>query len=144
MGKPVIFKKVLTMSEMLPQLSLIQQLTSKLTETDYRQYLKEMIPHNYYQLLAYSDEKVIAVCGYWIGTKIYCGKYLELDNFVVDEAFRNSGIGNEMIEWLEIEARNEHCKALMLDAYVENFKAHAFYYRTGFVARGFHYIKHLV
>ena len=32
---------------------------------------------------------------------------------------------------------------MMLDAYVENFKAHKFYYREGFIARGFHYLKKL-
>jgi len=32
---------------------------------------------------------------------------------------------------------------MMLDAYVENFKAHRFYYRHGFHARGFHYLKRL-
>ncbi|MBI3232577.1 MAG: GNAT family N-acetyltransferase, partial [Bacteroidetes bacterium] len=85
----------------------------------------------------------IAVSGYWIGAKLYCGSYLEIDNFVVDEKHRSSGIGKQLIEWLTNEAKAHQCETMMLDAYVENFKAHHFYYREGFIARGFHYIKYL-
>jgi RimJ/RimL family protein N-acetyltransferase len=30
---------------------------------------------------------------------------------------------------------------MMLDAYLENEKAHAFYERAGFIRRGYHFIK---
>ena len=55
----------------------------------------------------------------------------------------SKGIGEALVKWMEAEARAQGCKLLMLDAYVENFKAHRFYYRQGFHARGFHYLKHL-
>ncbi|MBK7761998.1 MAG: GNAT family N-acetyltransferase [Bacteroidetes bacterium] len=141
MTKQLHYKKATTLAEMLPQYKLINQLTPQLSELSYHNYLVEMIPHQYYQLVVILESEIVAVCGYWIGTKLYCGKYLELDNFVVDERYRKTGIGKHMILWLEKEAKNERCDVMMLDAYVENFKAHAFYYRNGFVARGFHYIR---
>ena len=47
------------------------------------------------------------------------------------------------MDWLEAEAKRKGCKILMLDAYVENFSGHKFYYREGFIARGFHFLKKL-
>ena len=40
-------------------------------------------------------------------------------------------------------ARREGCAMMMLDAYKENDKAHAFYEREGFTRRGYHFLKRL-
>ncbi len=143
MSTPVGFRKLLSVEDMLPNWRLVIQLTPALTEATYSALMAEMVKHNYFQVVAEQHGKPIAVSGYWIGHKLYCGKYLEIDNFVVDEAHRSSGVGSLLLEWLETEARREGCALLMLDAYVENFKAHRFYYRQGFHARGFHYLKRL-
>lgn len=142
MSEPV-FKKLDSIAEMLPNYLLVKQLSPHLSEEDYETMLNEMIPHNYFQVGAYLDDKCIAISGYWLATKLYCGKYLEIDNFVVDINHRNNNIGSKLLGWMEKEAVNEHCKLLILDAYVENFLAHRFYYRHGFHARGFHYLKKL-
>jgi GNAT superfamily N-acetyltransferase len=143
MIESLVFKKLLTVEEMLPNYPLICELTPSLTSAQYQQYLENMVPHQYFQVIATVKEKVIAVSGYWIATKIYSGKYLEIDNFIVTEPYRKEGVGQSMIRWMEEEARTNQCRVMMLDAYVENFKAHAFYYRQGFIARGFHYLKPL-
>ncbi len=131
------------MAEMLPNLALIQQLSPKITADGYERMLHEMVPHNYFQMAFFEEGRCIAVSGYWIATKLYCDKYLEIDNFVVDEQYRGSGIGGKMVDVLVLEAEANQCKTVMLDAYVENFKAHGFYYHKGFIARGYHYLKFL-
>ena len=142
-GMALRFVKLSTVSEMLPQWPLIVQLTPELSQADYARLLTGMVPHNYHQLVALDEDHTVGVSGYWLGHKLYCGKYLEIDNFVVDKEHRSSGVGGLLLEWLEAEARREGCSLLMLDAYVENFNAHRFYYRHGFHARGFHYLKRL-
>ena len=137
----LLFKKLDTLEAMLPNYRLVQQLSAHLSEADYEAMLKEMIPHNYFQVAAYVDGECVAVSGYWLATKFYCGKYLEIDNFVVDEKHRNAEIGQKLLQWIEEEAFQQNCKLLMLDASVENFPAHRFYHRHGFHARGFHYLK---
>jgi len=100
-----------------------------------------MVPHNYHQVAVFEGKKAIAVSGYWLATKIYCGKYLEVDNLVVHTDHRSKNIGKILMDWMLNEARESNCQTILLDAYVENFKAHKFYYREGFIARGFHYLK---
>lgn len=129
---------------MLQFLEIIRQLSPQLTLENYEKYLKLMLPHNYYQVAAYDGEKPVAISGYWILAKLYCGKYIEIDNFVVDEAYRSKGVGELLLNWMLEEGKKNNCETVLLDAYVENFKAHRFYYRHGFIARGFHYLKKLI
>jgi len=128
---------------MLPHLPLIQKLSPQLTVTRYTQLLEDMVGHNYYQVALYEGDFCIAVSGYWISTKLYSGKYIEVDNFVVHEDHRNKGAGKLLLDWMLQEATVNGCETAMLDAYVENFKGHHFYYREGFIARGYHFLKSL-
>lgn len=136
-------KKLETIGEMEGMLHLIRELTPDLTGDSYKKMLKEMTPHNYFQVAVFDGEKPVAVSGYWIATKIYCGKYIEIDNFVVAKEYRSQNIGKILVDWMLNEGRSSGCQTALLDAYVENFKAHRFYYREGFIARGFHYLKKL-
>jgi GNAT superfamily N-acetyltransferase len=139
----IILNEVRSLEEMLPAYDLIKQLTPTLTPDVYKAYLNEMLPHRYSQLLAYSGNDLLGVSGYWIGVKIYCGRYLEIDNFIVSEQARNNGIGKLMHSRLEEIARIHDCNAMMLDAYVQNQKAHAFYIRERYAITGFHFMKNL-
>ena len=66
---------------------------------------------------------------------------MEIDNLVIDEKYRSAGIGKSLCDWMVKTAKQEGCETAMLDAYVENSAAHRFYYREGYIARGFHFIK---
>ena len=128
-------------SEMLKNLSVIQQMYSDLTLESYSELLDEMLPHNYGQIGAFVDGECIGVSGYWIHTKIWCGKCLEMDNVVVDQEHRSQGIGKLMEQFLEKKAKENGCKMMSLDAYVDNFPVHKFYVNQGYIARGYHFIK---
>lgn len=132
-----------TKEEMLAELPIIQQLYPNYTIEIYGTLLDAMLPNNYKQLVVKDDNKTIGLSGYWIGTKLWCGKYLELDNVVVHENFRSKGIGKIINETLEEIAIETNCNMLALDAYTDNFAAQKFYMNHGYVPRGFHFIKKL-
>ena len=100
-----------------------------------------MVPHRYAMAAVFDGEACIGLSGYWIGHKLYSGRYLEVDNFVVDIAHRSRGIGKRLMDELVSIARAEGCRNLMLDAYLENSAGHRFYEHRGFVKRGYHFIK---
>jgi ribosomal protein S18 acetylase RimI-like enzyme len=132
-----------TVEEMMPQLPLIQQLTPSLTTAEYRSLLEAMVPHRYAMLAAFEGDACLGLSGYWIGHKLYCGRYLEIDNFVVDAGHRSRGIGQLLVDELIRIAQRESCVNVMLDAYLENTAGHRFYERHGFVKRGYHFIRPL-
>jgi len=127
--------------QMLAHLDVLQELYPSLTHEQYDQELELMLPHNYGQLAVFDDEQCVAICGFWIGNKLWIGKYLELDNIVVCEAHRSKGLGELIFKVLEQKGKEENCNMLALDSYTSNFKAHKFFYNQGFAPKGFHFIK---
>jgi ribosomal protein S18 acetylase RimI-like enzyme len=98
--------------------------------------------HSHYQLVgAFAGERLVGVAGAWIATKIWCGRYLEIDNLVVDPAARSGGIGSLLIRHLEALAVERDCKIVVLDSYTANHPSHRLYHRLGFEIWGFHFIK---
>ena len=99
--------------------------------------------HSHYELVgAFSaDGKLRGLAGGWIATKIWCGRYLEIDNLVVDENWRSTGIGSRLIKHFEQIAKERDCKILALDSYTANRPSHRLYHRLGFEIWGFHFIK---
>jgi GNAT superfamily N-acetyltransferase len=132
-----------TKAEMLEQLPLIQQLYPDFTIQIYADLLDEMLPNNYKQVIILEDNKSIGLSGFWVGTKLWCGKYLELDNVIVHPNHRSKGVGKLLTEHLNQKAVEMGCKVVALDAYTNNFPAHKFYYNHGFVPKGFHFVKFL-
>ncbi len=138
-----IFKVFTTIPEMLEHILIIQQLQTHLTLEEYKQLLPEMLSKGYGQVAVFDNNKCIGISGYWINTKLYSGKYLEMDNVIIDEQYRSKGIGKLLCEWCLNKAKANNCKTILLDAYVENEKAHRFYEREGFIKRGFHFLKRI-
>lgn len=137
-------KRSLSLDEMKQCFHLIQLLNPKLKEIHFLSMLPEMIAANYKMLGIYHEGKIVGISGYWIQTKIYSGKYLEPDNVVVASDFRSKGIGEMMMNELEIIAKENNCRFLMLDAYLENHRAHLFYENLGFEKKGYHFLKKII
>ncbi len=134
-------KELHTIKEMLQEIEVMKELYPSLTEDQYTEMLTSMLPHNYKQIAVYDEERCVGISGFWVGTKLWCGKYLELDNVIVSAKYRSKGVGKIMSEYLEKKAIELNCNIQVLDAYSTNFKAHRFYYNQGFSPKGFHFIK---
>jgi len=137
----MIVVELKTKEEMLAHLDVLQELYPNLTTDYYNQLLDKMLGNNYGQIAVMQNDECIAISGYWLGTKMWCGPYLELDNVVVKASARGTGAGKLMQEYLEQKAQDLGCHIMVLDAYSNNFKAHRFYYNQGYAPRGFHFIK---
>lgn len=137
----MIIRELTSKEEMLQHLDVLQDLYPSLTLEEYSRDLDEMLPNNRYgQVAVFDGDKCIGLTGYWIGTKLWCGKYLEIDNLVVSKKYRSKGAGKFMFDYLSEKAKQENCVMMSLDSYTYNFKAHKFFYNEGFAPRGFHFI----
>lgn len=98
--------------------------------------------HPHYRLIGgFSDGALAGVAGAWVATKIWCGRYLEIDNLVVAPEHRGSGVGSALIRYLEELAVREECNLVVLDSYTANQPSHRLYHRLGFEIWGFHFVK---
>jgi len=137
------FELLTTVAEMKKHYDIIKQLEHGYDKKEYARLLAEMIPNGYCQMTAYDNDKCVALAGYWINTKLFTGKYGELDNVVVDVKYRSMGIGAQLCKKIEEDAITRGCKFMVLDCFLENKRAQEFYNRLGYFARGFHMIKKL-
>ncbi|CAH0337383.1 hypothetical protein FVB9288_03142 [Flavobacterium sp. CECT 9288] len=134
-------KELTTKQEMLANIDVMRFLYPTFTLEKYDAYLTEMIPHNYRQIAVYEDGVCVGTSGLWSGTKLWSGKYLEIDNFIVHPDHRSKGIGKIMTDYVDAVARETGCNMIVLDAFTGNFTAHRFYYNQGYAPKGFHFLK---
>ena len=81
-------RELTTKDEMLDRYTVLLEVYPSLTMEEYTTELDEILPHNYGQVAVFEDNECIGLTGYWIGSKLWCGKYMELDNVVICEKHR--------------------------------------------------------
>ena len=126
---------------MLAQIETMQHLYPKLSNEKYESYLLDMVPHNYIQIAVFDNGTCVGLTGLWSVTKLWSGKYLEIDNFIVHPDHRSKGVGKMMTDYINQKALDLGCTNIVLDAFTTNFTAHRFYYNQGYGAKGFHFVK---
>lgn len=136
----MIIRELNSKEEMLQYLHVLNDLYPTLTMEEYERDLENMLPHNYGQVAVFDGDTCVGISGFWLGTKLWCGKYLELDNIVVKKEYRSKGVGQIIFDYLSEKAIEKECTMMALDSYTTNYKAHKFFYNNGFAPRGFHFI----
>ena len=134
-------KELTTIEAMVDQIATIRFLYPNLSIEKYQAYLSEMVPHNYIQIAVFEGDSCLGITGCWSATKLWTGKYLEIDNFVVNPEHRSKGIGKLLTDYIERKALDLDCSSIVLDAFTGNFAAHRFYYNQGYGPKGFHFVK---
>ena len=122
---------------------LIKQLNPGLTRAEFTDRLKEMMAQNYRCIMATEGAKILGTAGFWQATRFWCGRYMEMDNVVVDRRFRNKGIGALLVRWVEKEARRRKCRLVMAASYAHNTASHRFYFRERYIILGYCFVKKL-
>ena len=126
-------------------LRLLAGLNPEVAAEELERRMDEIIQrHPHYEMYgAFDGEVLVAVCGAWVATKLWCGRYLEIDNIVTDPERRSMGAGTQLMQAMEKLARERDCEILVLDSYASNTASHRLYHRLGYEIKGFHFVKEL-
>ncbi|MEH2317158.1 GNAT family N-acetyltransferase [Nostoc sp.] len=106
---------------------VISQLRPHLEQTKFVEQVRYQIKEGYQLAFLEVEEQTVAVAGFRIYTCLASGKFLYIDDLVVDELKRSHGYGQHLFQWLIEYARNHQCEHLSLDSGVQRFAAHRFY-----------------
>ena len=131
-------KELTTIDEMLTVYDVQAQMYTDMTRAKYEEIIPQRIADGYRMLGVFDGDTCICTAGFWIGVRFYCGKFIQLDNMVADEQHRAKGAGKAVVDWIKELGKKEGCNRILIDTYVENFDAHRFFYREGFIIRGYH------
>jgi GNAT superfamily N-acetyltransferase len=102
-----------------------------------------MLPFRYSQVGVFEGDIPVGISGIWIGNKLWCGKYCEIDHVVVRSSHRSQGIGKLLFDFMKRMAKEEGCLSLGLDSFTHNQKSHKFFFKEGFAIEGYHFVHEL-
>jgi ribosomal protein S18 acetylase RimI-like enzyme len=112
--------------------SLMQQLRPHLTSAEELVTRVRRQQAEGYRLLAlWSARGPRALAGFRLTENLVHGRFLYIDDLVVDAAERSNGLGAILLTHLKDEARRLGCAKLVLDTGIDNVPAQRFYAREG-------------
>lgn len=106
--------------------------------------LQQQTDPNALLLVAVRDSQV---CGfislYFIPQIALAGDFCRVSYLCIDESSRGLGIGSQLLQRAELEARARHCDRLEVHCHSRRSRASQFYTRHAFVESPKYFIKHL-
>ncbi|MCC5663556.1 GNAT family N-acetyltransferase [Nostoc sp. CHAB 5784] len=106
---------------------VISQLRPHLEQAKFVEQVRYQIKEGYQLAFLEVEKQAVAVAGFRISTCLASGKFLYIDDLVVDEFKRSNSYGQQLFQWLIEYAKNHSCEHLSLDSGVQRFAAHRFY-----------------
>lgn len=93
---------------------------------------------------ALHDNKVVGFCSLSARKRLgWQGTIANIDEMIVDEKHRGTGIGRALVEYAERKARSVGCSGIELDSALHRKEAHKFYEHLGFTNSAHLYSKNL-
>ncbi|MBA2443166.1 MAG: GNAT family N-acetyltransferase [Rubrobacter sp.] len=117
----------------------MRQLRPHLSESEYLGRVRGMQASSGYRMAYAADGTVRGVAGFRVTEFLAYGRFLYVDDLVVDGGSRSGGYGKLLFDWLVERARSEGCGQLHLDSGVERHGAHRFYLREGMKISSHHF-----
>lgn len=143
MAADITIRELFGLDQIMTIFPLYNQ-TSRLDEETVRLRLTAMIAQgNYRCIAAYHDQQMVGASGFWTGTQLWCGKYIEADHVVVDGAMRSRGIGSLVMAWIEAEGERLECAVIRIAMVIGKERTHQFYVRNGYFDDGLLMVKAL-
>ncbi len=119
---------------------VMAQLRPHLTEVDYLAMIRRMRAADGFRIFAaIRGGDVVGVTGVRPMELLYCGRILQIDDLVVSEAERSTGVGKALVDHVKAEARAQGRSEVHLDSSLVRADAHRFYDREGFERLGYHF-----
>ncbi|MCC5630058.1 GNAT family N-acetyltransferase [Nostoc sphaeroides CHAB 2801] len=106
---------------------VICQLRPYLESAKFVEQVRYQMKEGYKLAFLEVEQQAVAVAVFRISTSLASGKFLYIDDLVVDEFKRSNSYGKQLFQWLIEYAKNHDCKHLSLDSGVQQFAAHRFY-----------------
>ena len=144
MTTEVIIRELIGLEEILATLPLVRQSNSTYDEPTFRERIEAMLAQGGYRCIAaYHGYRMVGVSGFWTGTQLWCGRYVEADHVVVDSTMRSLGIGAQLMNWIAAEGERLECHVMRIAMILGRERTHNFYSRLDFCDDGLVMVKPL-
>ena len=101
-------------------------------------YIQKLNDVNSYYIVAVVDEKIVGVLISELQVQLHRSKKRGyIIDLIVDENYRNQGIGKALLENAINYAKDSDCEVVDLSSYITNDNAHRFYEKNGFIKHSY-------
>ncbi|MDA3798377.1 MAG: GNAT family N-acetyltransferase [Kiritimatiellae bacterium] len=138
-----MIKEVESDEEIMGCFDVMAELRPDLVRDDFLALFKELQKDGLRISFLEDNDKVCAVAGYHITSNFHMGRYMYIDDLCTTATARSKGYGEQMLNWLKSEARNEKCNVFTLDSGTFRKRAHKFYFQQGLTIECFHFTEEL-
>lgn len=138
------FKLLRSEAEISAGFALMRQLRPHLEDlTSFAQQLSRQSRQGYRLSGLWQDEQLAGLIGFRESENLLYGRFIYVDDLVVDGAQRSSGLGSKLLDSARLEGRQLGCSHLVLDTGLQKSLAQRFYFREGLLAKGMHFVQQL-
>lgn len=123
--------------------STMFQLRPHLQRDEFVDRIRQQMNSGYKLAFVETENRVVAVAGFRISECLAKGKFLYVDDLVVDELVRSQSYGKTLFQWLIEYAKQHDCQQLELDSGVQRIDAHRFYFRQRMSITSYHFSQKL-
>ncbi|OPB02589.1 GNAT family N-acetyltransferase [Pseudomonas fluorescens] len=144
MNEHVEFVPMETEADCIASFALMQQLRPHLTDAiSFAEQVQRQRQNGYHLLAAREQGRVIGLAGYRLTENTLYGRFIYVDDLVVDAALQRRRLGEQLLERVREETRARGYRYLVLDTGMHMVLAQRFYFRQGLLPRGMHFSQDL-
>ncbi|MFL1553102.1 GNAT family N-acetyltransferase [Pseudomonas sp. D47] len=144
MNEHVEFVPMQTQAECIESFAVMQQLRPHLTDAAaFAEQIQRQQQNGYHLLAAREQGKVIGLVGYRLTENTLYGRFIYVDDLVVDAALQRRRLGEQLLDRVREETRARGYRYLVLDTGMHKALAQRFYFRQGLLPQGMHFSQDL-
>ncbi|OCR25641.1 GCN5 family acetyltransferase [Pseudomonas syringae] len=142
--QPPMFRLLSRGAEQAAGFKLMQQLRPHLSDLEsFTRQLDRQAYQGYRLWGLWQGDQLAGLIGFRELENLIYGRFIYVDDLIVDPTMRQSGLGSVLLDKVREEARLRGCAHLVLDTGLHMALAQRFYFRAGLLARGMHFVQPL-
>lgn len=144
MNEHVEFVQMETEADCLASFAVMQQLRPHLSDaTSFAEQVQRQRQNGYRLLAARENGQVIGLAGYRLTENTLYGRFIYVDDLVVDATLQRRRLGEQLLDRVREETRARGYRWLVLDTGMHMALAQRFYFRQGLLPKGMHFSQDL-
>lgn len=113
-------------------------------EKIFQVYMQALDSKQQEYFIARVAQRVVGFISVRIVTNLWAqGNLLEIEELVVDEAYRSMRIGTKLLQKTIVIAEQNHCRTVEVTSHVNRTRAHNFYEINGFKKLAVHFLREI-
>lgn len=137
----ISLKQLVTLTEVEESFMIMKQLRRCLKNPkSYAEQVDRQFKSGYKLMAALQDDILLGLIGYRELENLVYGRFIYVDDLVVDSSKRMYGLGSLLLGSVRQEAKSLGCSHLVLDTGLHKTLAQRFYAREGMLVQGMHFV----